>query len=326
MKSINELAEKILSNDRQAVAKAITLVESSRPDHREQAVELIGLLSGSDNQALKIGLSGTPGVGKSTFIESFGLKLIELGQSVAVLAVDPSSIRSGGSILGDKTRMEKLSREQRAFIRPSPSLTRLGGVSLRTRESIAICEAAGFDTILIETVGVGQSEIMVSQMSDIFVLLLSPGGGDELQGVKRGIMEIADLIVVNKADGDLLSAAKRTQSDYSSALSLLKVRKKDLEGFPKVSLVSSISGEGVDNVWKNIEALTNWRKDNGFWEDNRKSQAVRWFKDEVQNKVINKIFNESGVNAELEKLSEKVSRNELSPDIAAQHFISKFWK
>lgn len=326
MKSINELAEKILKNDRRSIAKAITLVESSRPDHREQAVELIALLSGSENQALKIGLSGTPGVGKSTFIESFGLKLIELGQSVAVLAVDPSSIRSGGSILGDKTRMEKLSRKQRAFIRPSPSLAHLGGVSLRTRESIAICEAAGFDTILIETVGVGQSEIMVSQMSDIFVLLLSPGGGDELQGVKRGIMEIADLIVVNKADGDLLSAAKRTQTDYSSALGLLKVREEDMEGFPKVSLVSSISGEGLDTVWKDIKALTNWRKDNGFWENNRKSQAVHWFKDQVQNGVINKIFSESAVNVELEKLSEKVSRNELSPDLAAQQFISKFLK
>ncbi len=326
MKSINELAEKILKNDRRSIAKAITLVESSRPDHREQAVELIALLSGSENQALKIGLSGTPGVGKSTFIESFGLKLIELGQSVAVLAVDPSSIRSGGSILGDKTRMEKLSRKQSAFIRPSPSLAHLGGVSLRTRESIAICEAAGFDTILIETVGVGQSEIMVSQMSDIFVLLLSPGGGDELQGVKRGIMEIADLIVVNKADGDLLSAAKRTQTDYSSALGLLKVREEDMEGFPKVSLVSSISGEGLDTVWKDIKALTNWRKDNGFWENNRKSQAVHWFKDQVQNGVINKIFSESAVNVELEKLSEKVSRNELSPDLAAQQFISKFLK
>ena len=326
MKAIKELAKKVLNNDRLSVAKAITLVESSRLDHREKAVELISLLSGSGNEALKIGLSGTPGVGKSTFIESFGLKLVELGLSVAVLAVDPSSVRSGGSILGDKTRMELLSRKSLAFIRPSPSLSSLGGVSLRTRESIAICEAAGFDIIIIETVGVGQSEVMVSQMSDIFVLLLSPGGGDELQGVKRGIMEIADLIVVNKADGDLLPAAKRTQADYISALGLFKTRGEDCEGFPKVSLVSSTLGVGVDSVLKDIEKLTNWRKDNGYWHEKRKAQAVYWFKDEVQNSITSKFFDKPGIKAELETLSEKVSRNELSPDLAARRLIDQFWK
>ncbi len=204
---IDELSERIVRGERRALARAITLVESDRADHREEAEALLQIVAKSartmGHEALRIGLSGTPGVGKSTFIEALGMRLIAAGKRVAVLAVDPSSQRSGGSILGDKTRMEHLSREDAAFIRPSPARSQLGGVARRTREAVALCEAAGFDIVIIETVGVGQSEVTVADLSDLFVLLLAPAGGDELQGVKRGIMEIADLILVNKADGDL---------------------------------------------------------------------------------------------------------------------------
>ena len=326
MNEIKTLANKILKKDRRAIAQGITLVESSRLDHREEALCLIDLLSKSDNKSLRIGLSGTPGVGKSTFIEKFGLMLIEKGLSVAVLAIDPSSIKSGGSILGDKTRMEKLSRRSQAFIRPSPSLTYLGGVSRRTRESITICEAAGFDVVIIETVGVGQSETMVSEMSDLFLLLLSPAGGDDLQGVKRGIMEIADIIVVNKADGELKLAAVRTQADYAGALELFRDREEDPAGFPKVSLVSSISGEGIDTVWFDIQLLMDWRKESGSWLKRRETQAVHWFKNEVQNRIINEMNNKPDVKKQMKILSKKVALNELSPDSAAKKIIESFNK
>lgn len=222
--SVDDLAPRILSGERRALARAITLVESIRADHRAAATALLDRVGQAGRQALRIGLSGTPGVGKSTFIESFGLMLTGQGLKVAVLAVDPSSSRSGGSILGDKTRMEFLSRDPNAFIRPSPSQTHLGGVARRTREAVALCEAAGFDVILIETVGVGQSETLVAEMTDLFILLMAPAGGDELQGVKRGIMEMADIILVNKADGDLKPAAMRTVADYAGALRLLRKR------------------------------------------------------------------------------------------------------
>ncbi|MGJ8610488.1 MAG: methylmalonyl Co-A mutase-associated GTPase MeaB, partial [Octadecabacter sp.] len=225
-------AQKIRAGERRALARAITLVESTRADDRAKAAQLLAAL-GTDRQALRIGLSGTPGVGKSTFIESFGKMLTGQGLRVAVLAVDPSSTRSGGSILGDKTRMDLLSRDPNAFIRPSPSQSQLGGVARRTREAIALCEAADFDVVLIETVGVGQSETAVAEMSDLFLLLLAPAGGDELQGVKRGIMETCDIILVNKADGDLKLQATRTCADYSGALRLMRKRAHDPDDFPK---------------------------------------------------------------------------------------------
>ncbi|MBN2760015.1 MAG: methylmalonyl Co-A mutase-associated GTPase MeaB, partial [Rhodobacteraceae bacterium] len=239
------LAEGVLRGERRALARAITLAESRRADHRTQAADLLEHLGKSGRQAIRIGLSGTPGVGKSTFIESFGLMLIEHGLRVAVLAVDPSSKRTGGSILGDKTRMEHLSRAPQAFIRPSPSQSHLGGVARRTREAVALCEAAGFDVVLIETVGVGQSETVVAELSDVFLLLLAPAGGDELQGVKRGIMEAADMIIVNKADGDLKATATRTCADYAGALRLLRKRPADPEGFPKAMTVSALENNGL---------------------------------------------------------------------------------
>ena len=260
-----QLSDKILAGDRRALARAITLVESRRADHQEQAAELLNQL-GNTRQALRIGLSGTPGVGKSTFIENFGLMLTGQGRRVAVLAIDPSSARSGGSILGDKTRMDLLARDPNAFIRPSPSQTHLGGVARRSRDVVALCEAAGYDVVLIETVGVGQSETMVAEMSDLFVLLLAPAGGDELQGVKRGIMEMADLILVNKADGDLKAAANRTCADYAGALHLLRKRSQDPAGFPKAMTVSAIENQGLDTAWDEMQALVEWRRDHHHWE------------------------------------------------------------
>jgi LAO/AO transport system kinase len=280
-----ERARLIRSGDRRALARAITLVESARSDHRTEALALLAAL-GSERQALRIGLSGTPGVGKSTFIEAFGLMLTAQGLKVAVLAVDPSSARSGGSILGDKTRMERLARDPDAFIRPSPSQTQLGGVARRTREAVALCEAAGFDIVLIETVGVGQSETVVADLSDLFLLLLAPAGGDELQGVKRGIMEMADLILVNKADGDLKPAALRTMADYAGALQLLRRRPQDPPGFPKAMPVSAQSRDGLAEAWAELQALTTWRKAHGHWDRNRASQARRWFEAEVRDGLL----------------------------------------
>ncbi|MBY6092438.1 methylmalonyl Co-A mutase-associated GTPase MeaB [Maritimibacter alkaliphilus] len=284
-----QMAEQVIAGDRRALSRAITLVESARKDHREQAVALIERLAGSGRQALRIGLSGTPGVGKSTFIESFGMMLTAQGLRVAVLAVDPSSARSGGSILGDKTRMERLSRDPNAFIRPSPSQTQLGGVARRSREAVAICEAAGFDVVLIETVGVGQSETVVAEMADLFILLLAPAGGDELQGVKRGIMEMADIILVNKADGDLKPVATRTCSDYAGALRLLRKRPQDPQGFPKAMMVSAMEETGLQTAWDEMQALTAWRRESGHFDGMRAAQARYWFREDVRNALLSQL-------------------------------------
>lgn len=281
---MDDLGNRVAAGDRRALARAITLVESTRADHRAQAVALLAGLP--RRQALRIGLSGTPGVGKSTFIEAFGLMLTAQGLRVAVLAVDPSSTRSGGSILGDKTRMEQLSRDARAFIRPSPSQAHLGGVARRTRETVALCEASGFDVVLIETVGVGQSETLVADMTDLFILLLAPAGGDELQGVKRGIMEMADIILVNKADGDLKATALRTVADYAGALRLLRKRDGDPEGFPKALPVSAVEGDGLEKSWENMRFLADFRRESGFFDRRRADQARHWFESEVREGLL----------------------------------------
>ena len=317
----DQLADRIVAGDRRALARAITLVESSRADHRDQAVALIeALRAKTARQAVRIGLSGTPGVGKSTFIESFGMMLLGQGLRVAVLAVDPSSARSGGSILGDKTRMERLSREQGAFIRPSPSQSHLGGVARRTREAVALCEAAGFDVVLIETVGVGQSETVVAEMSDIFVLLLAPAGGDELQGVKRGIMEMADLILVNKADGDLKATAVRTQADYAGALRLLRKRPQDPEGFPKAICVSALQEDGLERAWDEMRALVDWRRDTGHFDARRAGQARYWFDQEVRQALLAQL--ETGAaRARMDALAEAVADGRMTPTVAAQEML-----
>lgn len=317
---IEELATRVASGERRALARAITLVESARADHQSQASALLHALP-KDRQALRIGLSGTPGVGKSTFVESFGLMLVREGLRVAVLAVDPSSTRSGGSILGDKTRMDRLSRAPQAFIRPSPSQTHLGGVARRSREAVALCEAAGFDVILIETVGVGQSETVVAEMSDLFLLLIAPAGGDELQGVKRGIMEIADMILVNKADGDLKAAATRTCADYAGALRLLRKRPQDPDGFPKAVLVSALNEIGLQEVWRDIEGLIAWRKTHGFWEQNRADQARYWFHQEVRNALLRELGT-SQAKTMLEKYASEVASGASAPSAAAHAFLA----
>lgn len=318
---IETLAKGIATGDRRALARGITLVESSRADHRAQAVELLAALP-KDREALRIGLSGTPGVGKSTFIESFGMMLIGRGLRVAVLAIDPSSSRSGGSILGDKTRMDLLAREKNAFIRPSPSQTHLGGVARRTREAVSLCEAAGFDMVLIETVGVGQSETVVAEMSDVFMLLLAPAGGDELQGVKRGIMEMADIIVINKADGDLKPAAQRTCADYAGALRLLRKRPQDPEGFPKAMMVSALQENGLAEAWDEVQSLTDWRQANGFWQRTRAAQARYWFEQAVKHALLAQLETPKA-KASLTALSDRVAQGLDDPTTAAADFVAQ---
>lgn len=313
---ISFLAASVASGDRRALARAITLVESGRADHREDAMALLQAL-GTHKQALRIGLSGTPGVGKSTFIEGFGLMLTGMDLKVAVLAVDPSSARSGGSILGDKTRMDFLARDPNAFIRPSPSQTQLGGVARRTREAVALCEAAGYDIILIETVGVGQSETVVSQMSDLFLLLLAPAGGDELQGVKRGIMEIADLIIVNKADGELKPQATRTCADYAGALRLLRKRPQDPDGFPKALLVSALEGDGLDAAWGEMAKLVDWRQEGGIWIETRAAQARYWFGEEVRLQMMERLMADDVLAGRIKNAEAAVAAGKMSPAAAA---------
>ncbi|MGJ8546642.1 MAG: methylmalonyl Co-A mutase-associated GTPase MeaB [Sulfitobacter sp.] len=316
--NMQDLAAAVARGERRALARAITLVESARADHREDAAALLAALPA--REALRIGLSGTPGVGKSTFIEAFGMMLTQSGLRVAVLAVDPSSTRSGGSILGDKTRMDRLARDPNAFIRPSPSQTHLGGVARRSREAVRLCEAAGFDVVLIETVGVGQSETVVAQMADLFLLLLAPAGGDELQGVKRGIMEMADLIVVNKADGDLKPAAERTRADYAGALRLLRKRVQDPEGFPKAMRVSALQEQGLADVWDEMQHLAAWRRAQGHWERTRAAQARYWFEESVKNALLARLETPQA-RADLGRLSAEVAEGKRDPGAAARDFV-----
>ena len=319
---IQSLASGVRNGDRRALARAITLVESGRADHRADALALLDAVV-TDQQAVRIGLSGTPGVGKSTFIESFGLLLTSMGKRVAVLAVDPSSARSGGSILGDKTRMDHLARDPNAFIRPSPSQTQLGGVARRSREAVALCEAAGFDVVLIETVGVGQSETVVAHMADLFVLLLAPAGGDELQGVKRGIMEIADLILVNKADGELKAQATRTCADYAGALRLLRKRAQDPDGFPKALTISALETKGLSDAWAEMQTLVTWRKENGVWDTTRKAQAQYWFAEEVRQGVLNILYDDPDTVAQMKAVEADVAAGLVGPTAAAEIILAK---
>ncbi|MFN3822447.1 MAG: methylmalonyl Co-A mutase-associated GTPase MeaB [Pseudorhodobacter sp.] len=320
---ISELATGIAAGDRRALARGITLVESGRADHRQAALTLTGRLRETGREALRIGLSGTPGVGKSTFIETFGLMLVEAGLRVAVLAVDPSSARTGGSILGDKTRMDRLSRHPAAYIRPSPSQSHLGGIARRTREAVALCEAAGFDVVLIETVGVGQSETVVAELCDLFVLLLAPAGGDELQGVKRGIMEMADLILVNKADGELKGAALRTCADYAGALRLLRRRPQDPEGFPKAMTVSAVEAAGLDAAWSEMRALVDWRRAQGHWAARRAAQSRHWFEEEVRRGLLAALTADPGVRAAMQAAGARVAEGLEGPDAAAEAMLAR---
>jgi LAO/AO transport system kinase len=315
------LAEAVADRDRRALARAITLVESARPDHRLQAEALMDALPPA-GASLRLGITGTPGVGKSTFIEAFGLMLARRGLRVAVVAVDPSSARSGGSILGDKTRMEQLSRHPNAFIRPSPSQATLGGLARRSREVVALFEAAGYDLILIETVGVGQSETLVADLCDVFLLLMAPGGGDELQGVKRGIMELADLIVVNKADGDLLPAAQRTAADYAGALALQRRTGADVPGFPRTLLASALTGAGLEETWTAIDTLAQGRRATGAFARHRADQAQRWFRDELRQRLT-ALLDRAPWNALVEAQARAVAAGRIGPDRAAGETLAR---
>ena len=315
-----ELAERIRKGDRTALARGITLVESSRADHQAQAQALLTMLLPDTGGAVRIGLSGAPGVGKSTFTEAFGTFLTGQGHKVAVLAVDPSSSLSGGSILGDKTRMELLARDPNAFIRPSPAGRTLGGVARRTREAMLLTEAAGFDVVLIETVGVGQSETAVADMVDMFLLLLSPGGGDELQGIKRGIMELADLVVVNKADGDLVPAAKRAAMEYKAALHLM--RPKSAHWRPEVLLASALKGQGIAEIWEAVSTYHKTLGEAGEIAGHRAAQAQAWMWTEIREGLLTSMKANDEASRLIPKLEAEVKAGTTTPTIAAQRLLA----
>ena len=303
----------IRQGNRRALSRAITLVESSHCGHRNAAAELLDELARHEpREATRIGLTGTPGAGKSTFMDSFGMFLIAGNRSVAVLAVDPSSLRTGGSILGDKTRMDRLSKSGRAFIRPSPAGQTSGGVTRRSRECVFLCEQAGFDIVVVETTGVGQTEATVAEMTDIFVLVVAPGGGDELQGVKRGITELADLILVNKSDGELGVAAGRTCANYQSALHLLRKREFDPPGFPKAMQVSAIKETGIASFWNEIEQIVRWRKEGGFWHRERSVQKLRWFRHDMREEVLELLLGSDEMRARMESIERLVLNGRFS--------------
>ena len=322
VKNTDSLARAVLEGDRRALARAITLIESTRRDHRDQAEALMEEFMPHVGGAIRIGISGAPGVGKSTFIEALGLHAIEQGRKVAVLAVDPSSQRGGGSILGDKTRMLKLSQSEHAFIRPSPSSGTLGGVARRTREALLACEAAEFDMAIVETVGVGQSETAVADMVDMFLLLLLPAAGDDLQGIKKGIMEIADLVVVNKADGELEKIAQRTAGDYANALRM--IRPTCPEWTPRVLTCSALEGEGIMEVWQTIGEFNNLRAESGGIEQRRADQAQAWMWSEIDEGLRARLHGHKSVEAMIGGLEVDVAAGKMTPTTAAQKILGVF--
>ncbi len=309
----------LLTGNRRALAKAITLVESRREDDREASQQLLNTVLPETGNSIRIGITGVPGVGKSTFIESFGLTLIERGHRVAVLAVDPSSPIAGGSILGDKTRMEQLSRRPEAFIRPSPAGSALGGVALKTRESMLLCEAAGYDVILVETVGVGQSEHQVAGMVDFFLVLMLPGGGDELQGIKKGILELADAIVINKADGPSEAMANTTRQHYRGAMSLLK---HPSFWQPEVLTCSALEHRGVADIWEMIERYRDDAQSNGALQQTRADQNLAWMRQLVDELLRMRLTQDPSVRATLPTIENKVKEAQLTPLAAALDVLS----
>tara|TARA_B110000046_G_C12996150_1_gene400099 strand:- start:562 stop:1527 length:966 start_codon:yes stop_codon:yes gene_type:complete len=316
------LAKQILSGDRRALAKAITLAESTRTDHAEQAVALLETLMPHTGKSIRLGVSGAPGVGKSTFIESLGNYLTLQGHQVAVLAVDPTSAVSGGSILGDKTRMETLSVNPNAFVRPSPAGKTLGGVTRRTRECLLLCEAAGYDVIIVETVGVGQSETAVSDMTDMFLLLLSPGGGDDLQGIKRGIMELADLVLVNKADGDQANLARQTVADYRAALHFMQARTPSWT--PQVEACSALNNTNIEAAWSVVKAFRHALVASGELTTLRAQQARAWMWAETAEMLIAGLKNHSTIKSMVPGLEQQVLAGTLPAIVAAERLIEHY--
>ncbi|NLX15926.1 MAG: methylmalonyl Co-A mutase-associated GTPase MeaB [Ramlibacter sp.] len=332
MPAVPAILEAILHGDaprrRRGIAKAITLLESTRADHRALADELLTALLPHTGKALRLGLSGVPGVGKSTFVETLGLHLTGLGLKVAVLAIDPSSSVSGGSILGDKTRMERLSREPNAYIRPSPSSCNLGGVAEKTREAMLVCEAAGYDVVIIETVGVGQSETAVHDMADMFVVLQLPNAGDDLQAIKKGVMEMADLVVINKADIDPV-AATRAQAQITSSLRLLGFHGRHDDNDapqwqPRVLQISALEGTGVEDFWAAVEEYRGINTGNGKLAQRRQQQSQAWMWERIDAGLKDAFRTHAGVSGQLPALSQRVQEGSLAASTAARQLLQLF--
>ncbi len=309
----------VLAQNRRIVAKTITLIESSLPSHHEKAKAVVDALLPYAGKAVRIGITGVPGVGKSTYIESFGLQLVKQGHRVAVLAVDPSSSKSGGSIMGDKTRMERLSLEQQAFIRPSPSGGTLGGVARRTRETIVVCEAAGFDVIIVETVGVGQSETTVASMVDFFLVLMLAGAGDELQGIKKGVLELADAVAINKADGNNIGNAKNAKIEYEKALNLLTPSSKIWS--PPVLTCSAVTMDGIEDIWQTILDHKKKLEASGELGEKRKRQALDWLWALVEEGLRERFYRNPDVEKSLSEIVKAVEKGETAPTAAAHRLL-----
>ncbi len=317
-----DLAGSLIRGDRHALAKAITIVESTRSEHRTVAAELLNSLGAVSNRSVRVGISGAPGVGKSTFIEALGNHIVDAGLRVAVLAVDPSSATSGGSILGDKTRMETLARRPEAFIRPSPACNELGGVTRRSRESLLLCEAAGYDVVLVETVGVGQSETRVAEMTDMFLLMLLPGSGDELQGIKRGIMELADLVVVNKADGKMKELAERSAGDCQRALQFLSSRTRGWS--VSVSACSAVEGTGIPAVWEQIQRHDEFLRSSGQLAARRLEQARGWMWSDLKEGLMTRLSEDESVAGYIQGLEAAITERSLLPPDAADRVLQTY--
>ncbi|WP_338698510.1 methylmalonyl Co-A mutase-associated GTPase MeaB [Bradyrhizobium sp. 26S5] len=313
---IRALAKDLRAGHRAALARAITLVESRRSDHQAAARELVQALLPDTGKAVRVGITGSPGVGKSTTIDALGMFLIERGHKVAVLAVDPSSARTGGSILGDKTRMARLAVSDQAFIRPSPSSGTLGGVAAKTREAMLLCEAAGFDVVLVETVGIGQSETAVCDMTDFFLALMLPGAGDELQGIKKGLVELADMIAINKADGDNLKRANLAAADYRSALHILAPRSKHWH--PPVETYSALTGAGLDRLWQKILDHRTAMNASGEFEARRREQQVKWMWSMLEGRMMARLRADAAIRARVKKMEAEVAAGRISPAVAAE--------
>lgn len=321
--TVEDLVEGVLSNNRTMVAKTITLIESNSEKHHQKANEILTKLIDNSGNSIRIGITGVPGAGKSTLIEALGLYLIEKGHKVAVLAVDPSSTITKGSILGDKTRMEKLSKEENAFIRPSPSSGTLGGVTRKTKETITVCEAAGFDVILIETVGVGQSEVTVRSMVDFFMLVNIAGAGDELQGIKKGVIELSDALIINKADGDNETRANIAKADFTNALHYLKPATKGWQ--TKAFTCSAISGKGIDEIWKVISKFVQLTKTNGVFEERRKDQLIEWTFSMIENELKRKFYDDNEVKNMIPEFKSEILKGNLLPTKAAEELLKLYF-